>query len=78
MVSTSVREKLYEYIEHAEEKKVQAIYTLIENEITDRKDLYDEATLASFRAINDDYFAGKIEAYPMEESLQRIREKISA
>ena len=77
MLQTSVKEKLHEYIEHADEKKIQAIYTLVENEIEDRSCLYDEATLNSFRTTSADYFSGKIKAYPMQESLDRIRKKIA-
>ena len=76
MTQTSVKGKLHEYIEHADEKKIQAIYTLVENDIEDRSDLYDEATLNSFRATTADYLSGKIKGYPMQESLDRIREKI--
>ena len=77
MVQTSVKEKLHEYIERADEKKVQAIYTLVENEIEDRSNLYDEATLNSLRATSEDYFSGKIKGYPMEESMERIRKQIN-
>jgi hypothetical protein len=76
MMPATVKGKLHEYIEHADEKKIQAIYTLVENDIEDRNSLYDEATINSFRATSADYFAGKIKAYPMQESLNRIREKI--
>ena len=69
---TSVKEKLHEYIDHVDEKKVQAIYTLVENELEDRSDLYDEATLNSFRKTSKDYFSGKEKGYPMEESMKRI------
>ena len=77
MIQASVKGKLHEYIEHADEKKIQAIYTLVENEIEDRSSLYDEATLNSLRAISADYFSGKIKTSPMQESLDRIRERIS-
>ena len=76
MIQASVKEKLHEYIEHADEKKIQAIYTLVENDIEDRSSLYDEETLNSFRATSADYFAGKIKGRPMQESMDRIREKI--
>ncbi len=76
MTPASVKEKLHEYIEQADEKKVQAIYTLVESEIEDRSHLYDEATLNSLRETSEDYATGKIKGYPMEESLERIKKQI--
>lgn len=76
MILTTVKEKLHEYIEHADDKKVQAIYTLVENEIEDRSNLYDEATLNSFRKTSEDYSSGKIKGYPVEESMERIRKQL--
>ena len=45
MTLTSVKGKLHEYIERADEKKIQALYTLVENDIENRSQLYDEASL---------------------------------
>jgi hypothetical protein len=77
MTQTALKEKLHEYIEHADESKILAIFTLVENEIEDRSDLYNEATLNSFRAISEDYFSSKTKGYTMEESMNRIRKQIS-
>ena len=77
MTQTALKEKLHEYIEHADERMGQAIYTLVENEIEDRSELYNEATINSFRGISEDYFSGKTKGYTMEESMNRIRKQIS-
>ena len=77
MDQTSVKEKLHEYIEHADAKKIEAIYTLAESEIADRGGLYDEETLNTFRATSEGYFSGKIKGYPAQESLRRIRKQIN-
>ncbi len=71
------REKMHEYIDQATEKKNNTIYTLVENEVEDRTALYNEATLNSFRATSNGYFAGKIKGFPMNESMERIRKQIS-
>jgi hypothetical protein len=71
----AVKEKLHEYIDHADEKKLQAIYTLLKNGIEPER-VYDEATLNSIRQTSKDYFAGTIKGYPMEESMERIRQQI--
>jgi len=72
----SVKEKLHEYIDNADDNKLQAIYTLVESEIEDRSSLYDEATLNTFRETSRDYTSGKIKGYTVEESMKRIRKQI--
>lgn len=76
MTLSTVKGKLHEYIDNADEKKIQAIFTLVENEIEDRSGLYDEATLETFRKTSRDYASGAIEGYTIEESMSRIREQI--
>jgi hypothetical protein len=75
-MKTSVKGKLHGYIDHADEKKINAIYTLVKNEIDDRSSLYDEATLDSFRKTSKDYAAGKMKGYSVEESMKRVRKTI--
>ena len=77
MTKPALKEKLHEYIKNDDKRKVQSIYTLVENEIEYRSDLYDEVTLNSFRAISEDYFSGKTKSYTVEESMNRIRKQIS-
>ena len=72
----SVKEKLHEYIDNADDNKLQAIYTLVENDIEDRSALYDEATLQTFRETSSDYRDGKIKGYTVEESMKRVRKQI--
>ncbi len=72
-----VKGKLYEYIESADENKLQALYTLVESEIDDRTDMYSEAVLATFRATSNEYRTGKMKGYNMTESLQRIKAQIT-
>ena len=74
MIAT-VKEKLHEYIDFADDNKVQAIYTLIENEIKEERS-YDEDALNTFRQTSKDYASGKIKGYPVEESMQRIRKQL--
>jgi hypothetical protein len=76
MVLATVKEKLHEYIDHADEKKIKAIYTLVENEIENRSYLYDEETLNILRKTSSDYFSGKTKGHPLEESMNRIRKQI--
>lgn len=78
MIQTLVKEKLHEYIEHADEKKIIAIYTLVENEIEDRSYLYDDAAIRTFQATSEGYFSGKIKGHTIEESMECIRKQINS
>jgi uncharacterized protein with NRDE domain len=40
--ATSLRDKLYDYIRVADDKKLNAIYNLLENEITDTKEWWKD------------------------------------
>ena len=40
--ATSLRDKLYDYIRVADDKKLFAIYSLLENEITDTKEWWKD------------------------------------
>jgi hypothetical protein len=41
-VATSLRDKLYDYIRVADDKKLYAIYSLLENEITNTKEWWKD------------------------------------
>lgn len=76
MTITAVKEKLHQYIEQADEKKVQALYTLVADEIDNKNSVYDEATLNVLRERSANYISGKTKGYSVEESLKRIRKQI--
>jgi len=42
MAATAIRGRLYNYTHHAEEKKVKAIYTMVEDEINEQINLWDD------------------------------------
>ena len=74
MTYTVVKEKLHNYIEQADQKKIKAIYTLLENDIEQEQDrfLYDDETLQLLEKVSDDAFAGKTKTYTLEESMENI------
>jgi len=43
MSTTDIRQRLHEYIRFADTKKIKAIYTIVEEEIWDNKDIWDKA-----------------------------------
>ena len=73
MVYTMVKEKLHKYIEHADQKKIEAIYTLLEEDIEYDSFIYDENTLQMLEKRSEDAFTGKSKTYTVEESMENIR-----
>ena len=75
MTYTAVKEKLHNYIEQADQKKIKAIYTLLEKDIENDEDrsVYDESTLQILEKTSDDAFSGKTKTYSLTESMENIR-----
>lgn len=81
MNTATIREKLYDYIRVADEKKVKAIYTMLEDEITEEvawwKDNAFTAELDKRYAAWED---GSEVAYTMSDielSIEQLRKKRS-
>jgi putative addiction module component (TIGR02574 family) len=73
MTATSIRQKLYDYIRVAEDKKVKAIYTMLEEEIEEVQDHWnDKKFIAELNKRSTDYKTGKTKAIPWEEAKSRI------
>ena len=70
----SLRDKLHQYIDVADEHKLQAIYTLLEGEI-EMEHIYSKEDIEKFFARRERYLAGEGESISVEESINRIRKK---
>lgn len=76
METEVIRERLQEYIRFAEDKKVQAIYTMVESEIQDDLDLWeDEGFLNEMKSRMADYESGKDPGVSWEEVQQNLRNR---
>jgi putative addiction module component (TIGR02574 family) len=68
MNTSTIRQKLYEYIRVADDKKVKAIYTIIESEVNE---LYewcnDKDLLAELDRRSADLKSGKVKGLPWED-----------
>jgi DNA-binding protein Fis len=73
MTFDTVKEKLHDYIEHADQNKLIAIYTLLSNEI-EAPLVYDEATLNMLETTRDNMLSGKEKTYTLEQTIANIRE----
>jgi len=73
-MSTSViREKLYEYIRVAEDRKVKAIYTMLEEEIEEVYNYWnDKDFVAELDKRSSDYKSGKVKGVSWEKAKAQI------
>ena len=68
MSTNTIREKLYEYIRFADEKKVKAISTMVEAEITEELNLWEDS--AFVKELNQrlaEYESGEVKGSSWEE-----------
>ena len=82
MTTAAVREKLYDYIRVADDKKVKAIYMMLEDEITEdvqwwKDNVFVEELDKRFTA----WVSGKEKGYTLGEvdaSIERLKKRRSA
>lgn len=74
MASTTIRDRLYDYIRYADEKKVKAIYTMVEEEINERINLWeDKDFLNEIDMRLDGYESGNVKTSSWEEVKQKVK-----
>jgi putative addiction module component (TIGR02574 family) len=74
MNTTAIRQKLYDYIRVAEDKKVKAIYTMVEEEINEAYDWSsDPAFIAELDKRSAEYKSGKVKGVPWEEVRKEVQ-----
>jgi putative addiction module component (TIGR02574 family) len=76
MRTTQIRQQLHDYIDSAEEKKLKAIYTLLENDITDEFTLTAAQKKELDRRYND-YMNGVGETDTWEETVAMARQALA-
>ena len=72
MTLSTVKERLHDYIERADAKKLQAIYTLVGDDTDDDLEI-DAATLTELDKRWDKYVSGKSKTYTPEESIANLK-----
>ena len=73
MTTATIRQKLYDYIRVAEEKKVKAIYTMLEKEIEEEFDCWnDNEFMEELDRRSNDYKNGNVKGVSWEEVKGRI------
>ena len=73
MTTAAIRHKLYDYIRVAEDKKIKAIYTMLEGDIEQQYDYWnDKDFVAELNKRSADFKSGKIKGISWEEAKAQI------
>jgi hypothetical protein len=68
MNTTTIRQKLHEYIKIADDKKVKAIYTIVESDINEMNEWWnDESFIAELDKRSSDLKSGKDKGITWDE-----------
>jgi putative addiction module component (TIGR02574 family) len=74
MTTTAIRKQLHQYIDNAEEKKLKAIYTMLESEIENNaKSMLTEEQKNELDYRLEEYLNGKTKSYSWEETIKKIK-----
>jgi putative addiction module component (TIGR02574 family) len=77
MRTTQIRQHLHDYIDTAEDKKLKAIYTLLENEITDDNQL-SQAQKDELDKRYSDYKKGTGKTFTWDETIAMAEQALAA
>lgn len=73
MTFAALKEKLHDYIDHADEKKVKAIFTLVAEDLDDNEYTFDDTTLNMLEERREEYLSNNTKGYSVEESMEHIK-----
>ena len=74
MTVAVVKEKLHKYIDQADNKKVQALYTYVATEMEHQNDIFDDEMMTVLNERRNDYLSGKSKTFTLEQSMKNISE----
>ena len=77
MNTSAIRQKLHSYLEVADDKKVKAIYIMMEQEIEESAVVYTDEFKAELDSRSKEYKAGEIKTITAKESKKRIQKILS-
>ena len=77
MKSAELREKLHSYIDTAQGKRLKAIYTMVEEEIGETNDFWeDDGFVAELQRREKEYLDGTAKTYTLKETIAGVNEVI--
>ena len=77
MRTSEIRQKLFDYIRVADDKKVKAIYTMIENEIKEDANIWTDEFLEELNNRTAEFEHGKVKGYTWDEVKARANHRAS-
>ena len=78
MTTTAIREKLVSYLRIADEKKVKAIYTMVEDDINTEANDWDEAFAKEMQQRSKSFSSGTTKTYSWEEAKRTATQRIKS
>lgn len=78
MTTTAIREKLAKYLKVADDKKVKAIYTMVEDEITTSENDWDEDFINELEKRSTRAAKGIAKTYSWEETKKDAINKVNS
>ena len=72
MTVSTIRQSLHNYLEIANEKKVKAIYTMLEEDIKSSSLTYTKSLKKELDSRQEDFKSGKVKMVTAKESKNRI------
>ena len=74
MTTRLIKQQLHQYIDNAEQRKLKAIYTMLESEMqADTLLTVEQKKELDFRL--DEYMKGKTKSYSWEQAISKIKGK---
>ncbi len=76
MTTTAIREKLVNYLQIADDKKIKAIYTMVEDEINTIENDWDDDFIREMEVRRKSYLDGTAKTYTWEETKQAAIDRV--
>ena len=77
MKTVEIREKLHRYIDNAEEKKIKAIFAMVEEEIEERSVLWEDENFISYLKEEEaKYLKGNTITFSLEKAISRSMQAV--
>ena len=76
MTTTVIRKKLVDYLKTADDKKIKAIYTMVEDEINTKANDWDEPFITELEKRSKSLKSGTAKTYTWEETKKAAIQKV--
>jgi hypothetical protein len=73
MSTSDIRHRLHEYIQFADEKKIKAIYLLVEDEIKEKQDSWSKELIQELERRSKELETGKVKGISSDEVSKKVR-----